>query len=264
MADNNEEINEGSGQEAAQPQKEFSDVEQRAMAQGWVPEDQYSGSGKWRSAEDFLDRGELFAKIDEQNRRIKGMESTLHAAKTHLELVRKTEYNRAVQALRAEKKQALAEGDADAVVDVEERMEVAKAEFVQEQMAAQRQQQLASQQPHPVLTAWVNKNTWYQTDRAMRVFADEVGKELAAAGLADPRELLDEVERRTKKEFSHKFQNPNRAKPGSVESGTNKGSQSKDTFQLTPEETVVMNKFVKAGHMSKEEYIKDIKAQRGA
>jgi hypothetical protein len=50
---------------------EYSDTEKKAMAQGWVPEDQYEGTGKWRSAEEFLDRGELFAKIDEQNRATK-------------------------------------------------------------------------------------------------------------------------------------------------------------------------------------------------
>ena len=68
-----------------------------------------------------------------------------------------------------------------------------------------------------------------------------------------------------KEEFSHKFQNPNRAKPAAVESGSAKGSgQKKDNFQLTDEETRVMNRFVKAGVMTKDEYIAEIKASRGA
>lgn len=248
--------------QAQEPQ--YTEVEQRAMEQGWVPEDQYNGSGKWRTAEDFLDRGELFAKIDEQNRRIKGMENTLHAAKVHLDNVRKTEYNRALVALRAEKKQALADGDADAVIAAEDQIEATKAEFVQEQFRAQQAQQAQANQPNPALVAWVNKNQWYQTDRVMRIFADEIGRELAAEGIADPKTLLDEVERRTKKEFPHKFQNPNRAKPGAVEGGGNKGGQSRDSFQLTAEETQAMNRFVKSGLMTREEYIADIKAMRGA
>jgi hypothetical protein len=272
MADGvNDEVVEGDGVVApegnkegvqAPTQHEYSDVEQRAMAQGWVPEDQYTGHGKWRSADDFLDRGELFAKIDEQNRRLKTQEETAQQFKKHLERVRKTEYNRALATLRAEKKSALIEGDADAVVDVDEKIETLKAEFQQEEQAAARQVPQEAP-PNPVILAWMNRNPWYNTERAMKIFADEVGTELAAKGMLNPKEILDEVERRTKKEFAHKFTNPNRSKAGAVEGGGGKGSTQRDSFQLTDEETRAMNRFVKAGLMTKEEYIADIRADRG-
>jgi hypothetical protein len=242
------------------PAHEYSDVEKQAMAQGWVPEDQYAGHGKWRSAEDFLDRGELFAKIDENKRRYQALEQTTTDLKRHLERVRKTEYNRALETLRAERKAALAEGDAEAVVQAEDKIDNLKSEFVQEQQQAAQQAQQAL--PNPVFVAWAQRNTWYETDKAMKVYADQIGHELALQGYP-PKAILDEVEKRTKKEFQHKFVNPNRAKATEVEGGGSRGSQPKETFKLTEEETRVMNRFVKAGVLTKEEYIADLKAERG-
>jgi hypothetical protein len=264
VVDNTEVDNSDGNQESTLNEGNYTEVEQRAMEQGWVPKDQWDGHGKWRSAEEFLDRGELFAKIDEVKRHNKQMEGTVHALKKHLDMVRRTEYNRALATLRAEKKNALAEGDADAVVEIEDRIDQLKASTVQAEMEAQRQAQ-AMQQPDydPVVQVWINKNPWYQNDPAMKIYADQIGHQLAASGTMDARQVLLEVERRTKKEFAHKFQNPNRAKAGMVESGGNKGKSKADDFQLTAEETLVMNKFVKAKVMTKEEYIKEIKAARG-
>jgi hypothetical protein len=243
---------------------EYTDVERQAMEQGWVPKEQYKGSGKWRDAEDFLDRGSLFAKIDEQGRRIKSLDSTAAELKKHLEKVRKTEFQRALDTLRAEKKEALLDNNADAVVEIDEKITDLKTEQrIAEAQAHQAQIQQASQ-PHPAYIIFENRNPWYKTDKAMKLYADGIAAELVSRGTHSPAELLAEVEKQTKKEFAHKFQNPNRGRPGAVEGTSGKaGSQRKDDFQLTEEETRVMNKFVKAGHMTKEEYIADIKAERG-
>jgi hypothetical protein len=243
-------------------QREYTPVEERAMAQGWVPEDQYTGHGKWRSAEDFLDRGELFAKIDEQNRRLRAQDETVTQFKKHLERVRKTEYNRARAELLAEKRNALVEGNADAVVEVDEKIASLKQEFAYEEAIAARPVPQPPQQD-PVITVWMNRNPWYNEDRAMKAFADALGNDLASKGMRDPTQILTEIERQTKKEFAHKFVNQNRGKPGAVEGASGKGSGPRDSFQLTDEETRVMNRFVKSGLMTKEEYIADIKADRG-
>lgn len=243
-------------------EREYSDVEQKALTQGWVPEDQYEGTGKWRDAEEFLDRGELFQKIDEQNRRIKSAEQTAQALKKHLEQVRKNEYQRALNSLKADKKTALTEGDADKVIEIDEAIANTRAKAAQEEVQAQ--QANTETVPNPQFLVWVNKNSWYSTDKAMKVYADSVGDELVYGGMNNPAEVLAEVERRVKKEFAHKFNNPNRTKPGTVEGGSNKGTQSKDTFQLNDDERRVMNKFIKAGLMTEKEYIADLKAERGA
>jgi hypothetical protein len=244
---------------------EYSEIEKQAMAQGWVPEDQFTGHGKWRTAENFLDRGELFAKIDEQNRRLKAGEQTTQALKAHLEKVRKTEYARALADLRAEKKAALIEGDADAVINAEEKIDSLKEEQRQEEQreAIVARDNAPAQEP-PEVIAWKARNSWYTTDQAMKIYADQVGHELVLKGMMSPEAVLAEVERRTRKEFADRFVNPNRAKAGAVEGGGSKGGHTtKDSIQLTDEETRVMNRFVKAGVLTKEEYMADIKASRG-
>lgn len=241
---------------------EYSDVEQKAMAQGWVPEDQYEGTGKWRTAEDFLDRGELFAKIDEEKRRRSALEGTVQELKKHYKKVQETEYKRALANLKAEKVAALNDGDAARVVEIDEAIADTKAEAAT--AAAEPERQATQQQAqNPAFQIWVNRNSWYTNDRAMKAFADTVGDDLVANGRTNPIEILAEVEKQVKKEFAHRFSNPNRSRPGTVEGGGAKGSQSRDTFQLTAEETRAMNRFVKAGVLTKEQYVKDIKAQRG-
>lgn len=257
------------GQQAQEPQsntpatKEYSDTEKRAIAQGWVPKDEWDGHGKWRDAEEFLDRGELFSKIDEQNRKLRNTEQTLEQMKVHLKKVRETEYNRALATLKAQKKAALEDGDADRVVEIDDQIADTKVKAAHEMQQIEARQQ-AQAGPDVHFVAWVNRNQWYQNDRAMRGAADAIGEELAQSGLRNPTDILAEVEKRIKKEFPHKFNNPNREKAGSVDGGGNSKGQKNDSFQLTPEETQAMNKFIRAGLLTKEEYIADIKAQRGA
>lgn len=264
MADDNTEVTnvESSVQDQAtqDTQPQFSEIEQQAMAQGWVPEDQYKGPGKWRSAEDFLDRGEFFKKIEAQNNKLKTQEQIINELKKHYENVQKTEFKRALETLKAEKKAALVDGDPDAVIEIDDRI----ASLREEQRAAESNQNnvQVDTTPNPLFIAWVGRNPWYNHNRAMKVFADDIGNKMALAG-SSPDEILGEVERRIKKEFPEQFTNPNRDKPGAVESGGSKGSQRKDTFQLTDEETRVMNRFVRAGVLTKEQYIADIKASRG-
>jgi hypothetical protein len=44
----------------------------------------------------------------------------------------------------------------------------------------------------------------------MRAYADRIGNELGSRGNISPTDLLTQVEQEVKKEFAHKFDNPNR------------------------------------------------------
>jgi hypothetical protein len=267
MAENTEDLGntpEPQEEVSTNNEPEYSDVEKRAMEQGWVPKEQYSGTGKWRDAEEFLDRGELFSKIDDLNRKNRSLETTVHEVKRHYKKIAEAEYNRALRELRAQKKDALDIGDSERVVQIDEAIQNTKVQQAQEL----RQLDATPQMPpaeNPVFMVWQNRNPWYSQDRAMKVFADTLGEELVVKhGMHDPKEVLAEIERQVKKEFSHKFNNPNRNKPGAVEGGGKSGGgKSNEAFQLTAEETQVMNKFVKNKVMTKEEYIAEIKASRG-
>lgn len=259
MAENTEVVNEPQA-ETNEPQ--YTESEQRAMTQGWVPKDQYTGSAKWRDADEFLERGEFFSKIEQLNKRNQSLEVAINETKSHLKKVRETEYKKALETLRHDKRAALNEGDLVKADEIDEKIQETREEQRQELAQVEQVQQPAA--PAPQFVAWVNRNAWYQNDRVMKAAADTIADEIVADGERNPTRVLEEVEKRIKKEFPHKFVNPNRAKAGSVEgtSGASRG-KSDSSFQLTPEETQVMNKLVRHGVMTKEEYITDIKASRG-
>lgn len=237
---------------------ELSPVELKAMEAGWVPETEWEGDPEqWRPAKEFLDRGELFKKIEDQNRTIKEVRRALDDLKTHHSKTRETEYARALAALKAQKKSALEEGDADSVIEIDDKIDLVKQE----------QSNLKKETPtepeiDPQFTAWVEKNRWYDTSQPMRAYADALGRDLAFKGLT-PREVLKEVEQKVKEEFPHKFKNPNRDLPGMVEGSSNKGGKGATAFTLSDEERRVMQRFVRTGVMTEKEYTDELKRVKG-
>lgn len=236
-------------------------AEQQAMEQGWVPQDEWEGDPEqWRPAKEFLDRGELFKKIEDQNRTIKEFKRALDDLKGHHAKTRETEYARAIHALKAQKIAALEEGDAAAVVKLDDQIDLVKDEQSKLKQAAIEQPQ---EQLNPEFTNWVDKNKWYETSQPMRAYADALGRDLAYKGMS-PSEVLKEVERQVRDEFPQKFRNANRDKPGAVEGSTNKGAKGGNDISLSDDERRVMQRFVRTGVMTEKEYMAELKRIKGA
>lgn len=235
---------------------QMSAAEQKALEAGWVPQDQWDGDPEqWRPAKEFLDRGELFKKIEDQNRTIKEFKRALDDLKGHHAKTRETEYARALDALKAQKKTALEEGDAESVIQLDDQIDLVKDEQSKLKQANQHQ---PTPEVNPVFAEWVDKNKWYDSNQPMRAYADALGRDLAYKGLP-PSEVLKEVERQVRMEFPTKFSNPNRNKPGAVEGSTNKGGKSEDSLSLSDEERRVMQRFVRTGVMTEKEYTAELK-----
>ena len=239
----------------------FTAAEEKAMEQGWVPKDEWEGDpDAWRPAKEFLDRGELFKKIDDQNRTIKQFKQALDDLSKHHAKVRETEYTRALESLKAQKVTALEEGDAAAVVKLDDQIDLVKD--AQTQLKAQ-PQGTTPEVLNPQFVNWVNRNKWYETDEGMKGYADSIGRGMAASGMT-PDMVLLEVEKKIKAEFPHKFRNPNRDKPGSVEGSASKGGKTKDDYVLSDDENRVMQRFIKTiPGFSKEKYITELKRVNG-
>lgn len=236
-------------------------AEQKAMEQGWVPQDQWEGDPEqWRPAKEFLDRGELFKKIEDQNRTIKEFKRALDDLKQHHSKTRETEYARALQALKAQKKTALEEGDADTVIKLDDQIDLVKEE---QQKLKQQAQVPDVPEVNAEFTQWVEKNSWYESSQPMRAYADALGRDLAFKGLT-PSQVLKEVEKQVRLEFPNKFTNPNRNKPGAVEGSTNKGGRGDNDISLSDEERRVMQRFVRTGVMTEKEYLAELKRIKGA
>lgn len=250
------------GQEPQAPATpEPSPIEARAMEQGWVPQDQWAGDpDDWRPAKEFVDRGELFKKIDELRRENKAIKQGVDEFRKHHEQVKEVEFKRALAYLREQKKEALSEGDHDRVVEIDD--QIAETRDAQK-AAAEAPKQTGPAEPHPEFVRWTARNGWYGTDRAMKAFADDVARELVGRGITDPPAILAEIDKQVRKEFSHKFENPRRATAAPVEGSTKTGrSAAKDEVVLSDVEKSIMNKILRTGAITKEQYLAEFKARQ--
>ena len=244
-------------------QIELTPVELEAKDSGWVPKDEYKGDDhKWVDAGEFLRRGELFKKIEDQSKQLKDVRSALNEMKKLQGQVREVEYKRALDTLRQQKKEALIDGDAEAVIAAEERIDLVKEQVKQLQSQPADVQEDSGAQ-HPEFVAWTEQNSWYKSSSPMKAFADALGQDLARAGNS-PSEVLRKVAAEVRKEFPARFNNPNREKPSTVESGKGSGTSSSTKFVLSDEERRIMNTFIRTGAFKTEaEYINELKKVRG-
>lgn len=233
-------------------------IEERASAQGWRPKDEWDGDpDEWVSAREFVRAGELFKKIDDQNRTLKEFRKTIDELAKHNSKIAKVEYDRALNDLRAKKKEALELGDADAVIEVDDK--IAAVREAQREAPAVATPQVPG--VNPIFESWVSRNGWYNNQPAMKAYADRIGTELG--GQMSPTDLLAHVEKEVKKEFAHKFNNPKREEPSAVEGSTNKSGKGK-SYALSDEERRVMQRFVKTvPGMTEEKYIADLRKIKG-
>jgi len=234
--------------------------EDEARAQGWRPKEEYEGDpAKWRDAKSFVERGELFGKIDSMGKELKETRKALKLLQEHHTKVKETEYKRAVDELKALQKRHLEEGNSDGYLETTELLTDLKAEQKARDVVAQ----VTPAQPDQRFVSWVNENQWYSKDAELREYADVVGMGYAQKnpGL-DPEDVLKFVTAQVKSRFRDKFVNPNRTKPSAVEGGTTQVN-TKSSFELSDDERKVMGTFVRAGVMSKEEYIAQVKQMRG-
>lgn len=243
---------------------QLSPVEQRAMEQGWVPQEEWAGDpDDWRPAKEFIDRGELFKRIEEQKRELKQLKTAMSEFGKHHAEVKKLAYKQALEDLRARKKEALESGDADAVIQIDDRIaETREAQKVAENTPAVTDN--PAPQPDPEFVQWQARNQWYHTDRAMKLYADDVAVELFQRGISDPATILKEVDRQIRQKFKSEFENPNREKPGPVEGkGKPPRKSGDDSIAMSDAEKRIMKRIIDTGAITKEKYLEEFKARQG-
>ena len=234
--------------------------EAQAREQGWKPKEEYEGDEtKWRPAKEFVERGELFGKIDHMGKELKETRKALKMLQEHHSKVRETEYNKALQELKTLQKKHLEEGNSDGYLETTELLTDLKAEQKAREVVGQN----TPPAPDPRFISWTQENKWYGSNTEMREFADTVGMGFANRNPGiDPEDVLAYVTKEVKARFKDSFVNPNRSKPSSVE-GASAPAANKSSFELSDDERRTMNTFVRAGVMSKDEYIAEVKKMRG-
>lgn len=264
MAEDNQEVKQEENAEVVAV-AEPSAIELRAIEMGWRPKEEFDGNpDDFIDASEFVRRKPLFEKIDNVGKELRETKKALLALQAHHQKVKEVEFKKALEQLKAEKKTALEEGDASKLIEIDDQI----AEARQAQVTAQAQLREEVNKPHPGFINWVNKNTWYRDNAELKVAADQIGTAYAASNPdKDPDDILKYVEGRIRKLYPETFSNPNKSKPSVVEGSTQtpvvKKKSSLDDYPLTEDERRVMMSFVRQGVMTKEEYIKDLKAIKG-
>lgn len=259
-----EETKDGIQVEAPNDGTPLNTVEDQAREQGWVPKEDFGGEDhKWVEAGEFIRRGELFKKIDQQNRHIKQNTQQIVALeqfKSHYLKMQDIANKTALETLKAERKAARLDGDFDKADALEDQMEAVKeqAEITKREIQATTEVPDIPQE----VNDWVERNEWYNKDMPMKAYADSVATQLANEGKSGTA-LLKELDVEIRKAFPQKFTNPNRERASAVASPNNKGTSRKDSYELSEQETRVMNTLVSGGHITKEQYIADLKKVKG-
>ena len=109
-------------------------------------------------------------------------------------------------------------------------------------------QQTRSPQTDPMAEAWASENPWFGNDSAMTYTAFDIHKALVEKEGYDPksREYYEEVDKRIRVEFPHKFdkiegQSTERAKPAQNVASAKRSSSTgrKKTVRLTPSQVAI-------------------------
>lgn len=246
-----DEIQDENQEDEIQEDQNAPSVEDRAMKMGWVPQEQFRGDpDKWRSAEEFVDRGEKMIPILRAN--IKRLEKSQaekdKAFEKYLADVRAKLHEQKVQDHERQKRQAVEEGDTDTY----NRLSSVTVE-----------NDLPEYQPPKVdadFENWVDENPWYRDDFDKFQEAENYGRFLKNTNPdLEGRAFLDEVS----KHIRQKFSNPNRNRPSSVDSGTPKAKSGKLFEKLDAEAKATFSSFVRDGIFKntaehREAYAKDV------
>lgn len=244
-------------------------TEREASRKGWVPKDQFKGHPKdWIDAATFIDRGNNIA--SNLQRKVAALESKI-AAQDALGAQFKEFHEKAIKAkdaevaqaiadMRKQHKEAIRDGDDDAAIALEDRIEVLR----DEQKAAKAEaEKPVEQKMAPEMEEWIaDGNDWFATDTKMQAYAVTLGQELMSNGeKARGREFLDKVTEMMRETFPGKFGNPRRNAPGSAESSSrstsNAGTPGRTARDLPAADRQQMNEFIKAGWITQDQFLAD-------
>lgn len=279
------EENKATQEPSTEPEQQQLDpqVEKEARLFGWVPKEEFRGSeSDWVDAEVFVKRGKeinpilrknnelLMKKLDEKAKEIDSIKASVEEFKQFQKesFERKSaEYEIQIAQLKTKKREAIAAGDGDTVVDIDDQIDSlkeaqkeAKAEAAKKPEPAPKTEAQASVPDDPELQSWLGRNQWFGEDSEMTDMANGLG---ASVRKQFPhltgRAFLDKLDEKIVEYFPQKVLGK-KAKgsavdsTGSVRGGTSSGKKSYDN--LPDDAKQACDRFIKNGWIkSKQEYV---------
>jgi len=233
---------------------EQGEVETLASEIGWRPDGELNAKDYILKSKDI--QTTMRTHIKDQKSQLEGLGSAVKELKTHNERVYKAEVKQLkteLSALKAKKKDAIEEGDVEAVDKLDDEID-----GVKEAMSEPKKTDAGS----PEFDAWVADNDWYVKDSEMAEYADKIADDNVGAPFKRVTALIG---RKVKEMFPDKFEKETSRKSSPVEgAGKRIASSSFTESDLTSSQKSVMKQFIQQGIMTKAAYIKDIATTQGA
>jgi len=266
-----------------QQEQEQHQVEKEARIFGWVPKEEFRGSDSdWVDAEVFVKRGKeinpilrknnelLMKKLDEKAKEIDSIKASVEEFKVFQQesFERKAaEYEVQIAQLKSQKREAIAAGDGDLVVDIDDQIDSlkdaqkeAKAEAKKKAEEPAKTEAQVSIPNDPDLQSWLGRNQWFGDDVEMTDVANGLGSSVRRQfPHLSGRAFLDKLDEKIVEYFPHKTLGK-KAKgsavdsTGNVRGGTTSGKKSYDN--LPDDARQACDRFIKQGWIkSKQEYV---------
>jgi len=256
---------------------ELSEIEKIAYSQGWRPKEDFVKSGNdpkaWKDAGWWLDRGELLGQLSNTRKEVKAIKEAF---------IRMTEYNRSayikgqedgIAKMKAEKRQAMKDGDLNAVADLDERIEqvsetlqVAKETAMANPIPDSPAEQNLSQTK--LYQDWLTDNRWYTTNEKLHNFANfTMAQWVKTNPNATPGEALAYLTKTVKETYPNDFTGTRRVASPSVDGRGNQSRSSaspnnsvdarfaKIVGQMDPETRRAVLDMVRSESITKKEYV---------
>lgn len=266
---------------------EYADAVAKAKLLGWVPKEQFRGQeSAWRDAPEFLEFGERMNPILRENNR--RLEAELLASKQQIANIQKQvaefaklheqtkaeAYKQALADLKMQKKEALENGDLDAVVELDEQIadtreaeRQAKRAVEKDNVVDDKPQKSADPVAETIYRDWSTQPEikLILADPEMEAYSRAIGEVLTNTRehiRETPAEsfkvFLNLVAEKVKARFPEKFRNDNRAEESRVEGsgGAAKPASGKRNYAALPKEAQEACDFlVSTGTMTREQYL---------
>jgi hypothetical protein len=171
---------------SSQEQGDARDWEAEARVDGWQPKDDWKGDpSEWRSAEEFVRRGETYLPfIKRANKRleaeVEGLKETNKRMSAMFEKTAariKAEYEGQIEALKAEKKVAIKAGDADKVERIEAQIDTLKEAVVD---GPEPTLEGGKKDVNALIKDFATANSWFVEEPDMQEYAVKVSESNAA------------------------------------------------------------------------------------
>lgn len=248
-------------------QEEVSNSDAEARLMGWVPKEEFRGpEDHWVDSETFVERGRQILPIVKKNNKeltqkllaLEAKDRERDAAisewKTFMKETQEREravFTRQIAELREQKKQAISDGDGEAVLAIDDQIDAIKEKQREVKEAPTPE---PSKVPDVDFQSFVEENPWYGQDEDKTAYAEGIG---AIIRRDHPhlrgKAFLDMVAARVETKFPSRRTPASAVEGGATPSSTRKGKHSYNDLPEVAKKA--HDKFVKQKLMTSEEYL---------